>query len=187
MWKLTLALVILAALGLALDAGLDRLTATGIALGTLASVSVCGMILLCARAQREATSIQVNFYMMAVAFVSFATATTVENSWSLPSGALGWFGLVGVGLGISIGMLAFLAALRFVGTLRATIVSNIEPLLGILFAAAVLGEALNAIQWTGVVLIVTALILFELPSKEKFSPARPMRVGEFRANNTEYG
>lgn len=138
-------------------------------------------------AQREATSIQVNFYMMAVAFVSFATATTVENSWSLPSGALGWFGLVGVGLGISIGMLAFLAALRFVGTLRATIVSNIEPLLGILFAAAVLGEALNAIQWTGVVLIVTALILFELPSKEKFSPARPMRVGEFRANNTEYG
>ena len=123
------------------------------------------MIRLCALAQHDATSTQVNFYMMAVAVVLFAIVTTFEGAWSLPSGATGWLGVAGAGLGLSVGMLAFLAALRFVSIVHATIVSNVEPLLSILFAAAMLGERLGAVQWTGIALIVMALVLFAVPSR----------------------
>jgi drug/metabolite transporter (DMT)-like permease len=45
--------------------------------------------------------------------------------------------------------------------------SNAEPLLGVLFAVAVLGERLGSLQWTGVALAVAALALFEAsPSRQ---------------------
>jgi drug/metabolite transporter (DMT)-like permease len=39
--------------------------------------------------------------------------------------------------------------------------SNIEPLISILFAAAILGERLEPPQWAGVALVIGALVLFE--------------------------
>ena len=177
-WKLALAFTVLAALAVVLSAGFNKFDVTGIALGTLASVAVCGMILLCACAQSHATSTQVNFYMMAMAAVLFAAATTVGGSWSLPSGTMGWLGLAGVGLGVSVGLLAFLAALRFIGVVRATIVSNVEPVFGILFAAVVLGERLDGMQCIGVALIVMALVLFELPPRQRTGPRRPAHAAQ---------
>jgi len=43
--------------------------------------------------------------------------------------------------------------------------SNVEPLLSILFAAAVLGERLEPLRWAGVVLVIGALVLFETSSR----------------------
>jgi hypothetical protein len=61
----------------------------------------------------------------------------------------------------------FFAAFRFIGPVRATMLSNIEPLLGALFAVAVLGESLNSLQWTGVALAVAALVLLRRPHQGK--------------------
>jgi drug/metabolite transporter (DMT)-like permease len=74
---------------------------------------------------------------------------------------VGWLGLAGAGGGVTIGLVAFFAAFRFIGPVRATMLSNVEPLLGVLFAIAVLGERLTSLQWTGVALAVAALTLFE--------------------------
>ena len=62
-------------------------------------------------------------------------------------------------------MLALLAAFRCIGPVRATMVGNVEPLLGILSAVAVLGERLRPWQWAGVLLVVAALVLFEAPTR----------------------
>ncbi|MGD9885829.1 EamA family transporter [Reyranella sp.] len=119
------------------------------------------MILLGARAQRAgATSTQVNLVMIAVATLVCSAATTAGGVWSLPAGMVGWLGLAGAGSGVTIGLVAFFAAFRFTGPVRATVLSNVEPLFGVLFAVAVLGERLSGLQWTSVGLAVAAL-LFE--------------------------
>ena len=93
--------------------------------------------------------------------------TAVGGGWSLPDGAAGWLGLAGAGGGVTVGLVAFFAAFRFIGPVRATMLSNVEPLLGVLFAVTVLGERLSSLQWTGVALAVAALTLFEAsPSRQ---------------------
>ena len=79
----------------------------------------------------------------------------------MPSNAAGWLGVFGAGVGIGAGLLAFFAALRRLGPARATMLSSVEPLVSILFAAAVLGERLGPLQWAGAALVVVALALFE--------------------------
>lgn len=163
--KLALAVAALVGLALTLDAAFDKLAGAGVGLAMLASIAVCGMILLSARVQRQASSTQVNFYMMAVTATVFAVPTTAGGAWSLPSGAIGWLGLAGAGIGVTVGIFAFVAAFRFISPVRATMISNVEPLLGILFAVAVLGETLVAMQWLGITIVAVSLVLFEMPQR----------------------
>ncbi|SEP16413.1 Threonine/homoserine efflux transporter RhtA [Rhodospirillales bacterium URHD0017] len=167
--KLTLAFTVLVGLALVLGGELGALNAIGVALAALASLAVCVVILLGARAQRAgATATQVNLVMIAVATIVCGAVTTAGGAWSVPAGMVGWLGLAGAGGGVTIGLVAFFAAFRFIGPVRATMLSNVEPLLGILFAVVVLGERLIALQWTGVALAVAALTLFEAsPSRRR--------------------
>lgn len=163
--KLVLALVALIGVACAVGGSLAALDLRGLALAAIAAVTMCAMIYFSARAQQGATSAQVNFYLTAVTVVIFGAVATVFGAWALPVGAIGWLGLGGAGLGITVGLLAFLAAFRFIGAVRATMMSNVEPLFGILFAVVVLGERLHPSQWAGVVLVVGALVLFEMPAR----------------------
>jgi drug/metabolite transporter (DMT)-like permease len=63
--------------------------------------------------------------------------------------------------------LAFFAAFRYISPVRATMISNLEPLLGVLIAVAVLGERLAGWQWLGVGVVVAGLVLFERASVEE--------------------
>ncbi len=101
---------------------------------------------------------------MLVATIVSAAATTVVGAWSLPSEDVGWLGITGAGGGVTIGLVAFFAAFRFIGPVRATMLSNAEPVFGVLFAMAVLGERLDIIQWAGVAIVFVALVLFEASS-----------------------
>jgi drug/metabolite transporter (DMT)-like permease len=159
--KLLLALAALVGLALALGPGAGTLDPAGVALAALAAVAVCGMILCSVQAQERATSTQVNLYATAASSVAFASLTTALGAWAPPSNTVGWLGIAGAGAGIGIGLLAFFAALRRLSPVRVTMLSNVEPLISILFAAAILGERLEPPQWAGVALVVGALVLFE--------------------------
>ena len=162
--KLGLAVAVFAGLAIVLGPDLSSLDPIGVALAALAAIAVCGMILFNAKAQDGADSALVNLYMTAVTVGIFVAATSTQEAWSFPSTPLGWLGLLGAGIGLAVGLLAFFAAFRYIGPVRATMISNIEPLLGILFAVAILGERLGPGQWAGALLVILALILFELPA-----------------------
>lgn len=169
--KAWLALSVPVGLALALGGQLAALDTTGVLLAALAAVAMCGLILFTTAAQLRATTTQVNLYatlLMAAILTLVATAT---DSWVPPTGWQGWLGLTGAGAGIAVGILAFFAAFRFIGPVRATMLSNCEPLLGVVLAAALLGERLESTQWVGVGIVVVALVLFEAPA------ARPARQG----------
>lgn len=168
--KLALALAALAGVGLALRPETGSLDPVGVGLAALGACAACGMILLTVRAQERATTLQVNFHMAALTAAAFAAGATAADAWSFPSGPVGWLGLFGAGAGLAVGLLAFFAAFRHIGPVRATMLSNVEPLLSILVAVAVLGESLGPWQWGGAALVVGALVLFEAPGREGRRP-----------------
>jgi drug/metabolite transporter (DMT)-like permease len=103
-------------------------------------------------------------YSSLVTSVLFSALATGLDAWSMPQSMSGWTGLALAGLGSAVGLLAFFAAFRHISPVRATMISNLEPLLGVLIAVAVLGERLQGWQWLGVVVVVAGLVLFEKAS-----------------------
>lgn len=163
--KLLLTIAALVGLGVVLGAELATLDPAGLALAMLAAAAMCGMILSSAVAQEHASSTQVNLYATAASTLAFGLLTTALGAWNLPVNTVGWLGIAGAGVGIGIGLLTFFAALRRLSPVRATMLSNIEPLISILFAAAVLGERLDPHRWAGVALVIAALVLFEVADR----------------------
>ena len=169
--KLTLALAALGGLVVALAPELGALDPAGIALAALAAAAMCGMVAASTRSAPYAGNTQVNFYVTAVTGIGFAMLTTVAGAWAAPVNALGWLGIAGAGVGIGFGLLSFFAALRYLSPVRATMLSTVESLLSILFAAAILGERLTAVRWLGVALVIGALVLFEAAGRERRAAA----------------
>ncbi len=169
--KLLLALGAFAGLALALAPAFHTLEITGIALAALAAVTVCGAILCGARAQRHATSTQVNFYVSTISSIALVLLTFALDAWDLPSNAIGWIGVTGAGVGITVALLTFYAAFRYLGPVRATMLSNVEPLLSILFAAAILDQRLQPLQWVGAAVMIGAIVLFEAADRDNRSRA----------------
>jgi drug/metabolite transporter (DMT)-like permease len=165
--KLILALVVLAGLGLAIGTAFDGLDPRGILLAALASVAVTGMIAFSARARQLAGSAPINLLVAVVSAGLTGGVTTALGAWAFPIGTIGWLGVLGAGLGTTLGLLMFLASFRYVSPVRATMLSNVEPVFGILFAMALLGEWLTPLQWAGVALVVAGLVLFEMPARKR--------------------
>ncbi len=159
--KLLLALAALAGLALALAPTFDTLDMTGIALAALAAITICGSILCGAQAQQHATSTQVNLYVTALGGAAFAVIASALGAWSWPVNTAGWLGIVAAGVGIAVGLLCFFASFRYLSPVRATMLSNAEPLLSIVLAAVILGQWLSPVQWLGAAIMIGAIVLFE--------------------------
>lgn len=165
--KILLSLVVFTGLGVAIGPELSTLDPRGIALALLAAGGVCGMILFNARAQAGMSNLLTNFYMTAVTSGIFLVITTIAGGWAFPQSGLGWAAVAMTGVGIVVGLLTFFAAFQYIGAVRATMISNVEPLIGITFAILMLGETLQLQQWIGAVLVVGGLICFEIPKSRK--------------------
>jgi drug/metabolite transporter (DMT)-like permease len=103
-------------------------------------------------------------YSDLVSLVAFSALTAGLGAWSAPESVQGWIGLALAGPGSAFGLVAFFAVFRHISPARATMIGNIEPLLGVLVAVAVLGERLAGWQWLGVGVVVAGLVLFEKSS-----------------------
>lgn len=163
--KLALAAVILLGLTIVLGPSLSTLHPFGVGLAAIAALGACGTILFSAKAQEGASSELVSLYMTTITVVILAIVTTLAGGWSVPRTAYGWIGVFGAGSGLAVGLLAFFAAFRYIGPIRATMINNLSPLLTVLFAVSLLGENLELWQWIGASLVVIALLLFELPQR----------------------
>lgn len=147
-------------LGLAVGFSSKDLNAPGVALAALGCVSCVGVIVLNGRAMKSANAMAVVFSMMASASVVLAAGLSF-GAWAAPGTPLGWIGLVGVAIGATVGTLTFFAAVAMIGTVRATMISNLEPLLGILFAVLILGEVIGPWQAAGIAMVLASIVFME--------------------------
>jgi drug/metabolite transporter (DMT)-like permease len=149
-------------LGLAIGFSLDKLNPIGVGLVSVAMVVTAVVIVANARATKEAPAISIGFYMMLSAAVVLAVLFAMFGTLALPTTSLAWTGFIGVAVAATTGTLAFLCGMAYVGATRAAMISTLEPVLGVLFAMAVLGEWLTLRQGIGIVIVIGAIFLMEL-------------------------
>ncbi len=100
------------------------------------------------------------------ASVSYGLAGGLTHSWVVPLTARAGGLLVGLVLLSTILPLAtFFAGMRRVGPTAASLLSTLEPVFTIALAAVVLQEALTGAQWFGGALILSAVVLLNLPPR----------------------
>jgi drug/metabolite transporter (DMT)-like permease len=151
-----------AGLGLAIGFSLDALNPAGIGLAALSTITCVVVIIANGRAVKQTGGLAVVFYMMQSAAATLTLLFLLFGTFALPTTAAGWIGFSGVAIGSTIGTLAFFCAIPIIGTVRATMITNIEPLLGIIFAVAILGERVSILQGTGIAMVLASIVAFEL-------------------------
>src|SRR5689334_22935843 len=68
----------------------------------------------------------------------------------------------------------YFAGLRYLDPTRAVIVSCLEPVFSIMIAVLVLGEVLSSIQMLGVVLVLAAIIVIQMPNRNSTESKAPL-------------
>jgi drug/metabolite transporter (DMT)-like permease len=111
------------------------------------------------------------FTMSGAALIYLAVAVVigraVDVGQPLASAAALWPVLVAGLLGAGLATVCFIAGIRLLGAPRATILSTLEPVVGVALAAVLFGTLPTAVQVAGGVLIIAAGIVLQLrPSGE---------------------
>ena len=161
---LRLGALVAAVVGLALAVGfsLGGLNLLGVALASLAAVMAAVVITSSAVAMRGCDSLAVTSYMMLSAALCLSALCIVQGDVKLPVTAEGWLGFGGVALSHTIGTLTFFGAIPLLGAVRAAMITNLEPVLGILFAMLILGERLSPLQAAGIALVIASIFAMEM-------------------------
>lgn len=156
-------LLILLGLALALSVSFARLDALGVAFAFLGAIGATVMLIANGDAVHEGGSLIVNFYTAATALILVSIVGFIVGPMVPPGTETGWIGLLGMGTAFCLGLVLFLAAIPTIGVTRATLLSVLEPVMGILLAMLLFGDRLAAVQWAGVAVVIGGLLLLEIP------------------------
>ena len=149
-------------LGLAIGFSGDSLNPYGVGLATTAMVTAAITIISNGRAMQQASGLTVVFYMMLSAATTLLLIFPFVATVALPTTASGWLGIVGVAFGATSGTIAFYCGMEWIGAVRAAMISNLEPVLGVVFAMTIVGETLTLIQAAGIVLVIASIVSMEI-------------------------
>ena len=169
MTRPVLILMLLATLGMALVLGVSfsSVDLRGVDLATLGMISFSVMIITMAELTKEVGAPYSNLLMTIWAMVIFAGVALIGpgiglvDGIALPHTLSGWFFTLVVGLTFAIGYLCFFVSTNMIGAARASLLSTSEPVMMILFAMVLFGEAFSPLQWAGVVTVIASLSLSE--------------------------
>lgn len=144
---------------IALSPALADLDWRGIVLASVAAVTTAVTLILSRRLISELGVFTFTMYMSAGSVILITGVILLVGGIALPQNSSGWTGLSGAAFGFGVGILAMFTAIKHVGSVATAMLLNLEPLISILAAAIVLGERLTMLQFTGGIMVVTALIL----------------------------
>jgi drug/metabolite transporter (DMT)-like permease len=133
-------------------------TPAGIAFGAGAAVIYTVYILVGEGVTSRTAAIPAATVIMLAAACVYGAAAAVEGArW--PETSVGW-GAVGAVAVLStvVAMVGFFAGMRRIGATEAATLSTLEPVVTLLLAAAILGEAVTPLQAAGVALVLAAVV-----------------------------
>jgi drug/metabolite transporter (DMT)-like permease len=160
-------------LGLAVGFSFASISLFGVALALMAAVIAAILIIGSSQAMKACDALVFTSYMMLSSAVVL-TGVGLSQGVHWPVATLGWVGCAGVAIAYTIGTTTFFAAIPLLGAVRAAMISNLEPVLGILFAMAILGETVSAWQGLGMVAVIGSI--FAMEAARRPTPRDPHRV-----------
>lgn len=162
-WRLaTTLLAAFVGLALVLGVSLQPVSPAGVAAALGASLCFTGAVVLTQRLAPGLGAPLRTFFMLATAAAVFVAAAAVTADVRLPVTSAGAIGLAGLALFYATGIISLFLLLPLLGPVQSAIVLNLEPVVVAAIAWAALGEALTATQVLGAVVVVAAVMLFQL-------------------------
>lgn len=162
-----IAAFIIAVVGLFLVASPFNSVGYGVFLALGASVTYTIYILSGSKVLRRVRGYVAAFYVMGSAMVSFGLTGALTGSIHLNWSFEGWFWVATISLVCTaIAITSFFIGLSRIGPSRAALISLVEPVASILASTWLFGNALNASQWLGGVLILAATAITTLYGRE---------------------
>ncbi len=158
------AAAVAAFLGLALMIGAHPTTlAAGGILAALGAALCRVVILLVTRALLSgAYPLRITWYSLVSSTVVFVIAALAAWNWQPPLTTSGWLALVVLSAAVTTGLLGVFASTVRIGPFRTALFMNLEPLLTTIGSALFLAEVLTPLQALGGVVMIAALVAFQL-------------------------
>jgi drug/metabolite transporter (DMT)-like permease len=102
------------------------------------------------------------WYSLISSTLVFIALSLGTQTWNPPQTPIGWLALVGMSIAITIGILFVFVSTVRIGPFRTALIMNLEPLTAVLLSTLLLGEVITPIQGIGAVIMLAALVAFQL-------------------------
>jgi drug/metabolite transporter (DMT)-like permease len=146
--------------------------ALGVALALCSALSYTAYILISETAVAGTDPLSLSALVCTGAATSLVLAGLVSGRADLGFDAIGWLWLAAIAaVSTVLAILLFFAGLSRVGPSRASIISTVEPLVTVLLAFVVFGEALTAAQLLGGALVLASVVLLQTMGRGPEPPA----------------
>ena len=167
--------LLLAFFGLVMALGLDGgdVSAPGVALALLAAVAVATLLIVNERANAARGSPAFTFHMLAICSAASLLTVVASGGIALPRTTFGWVGFVATPICYSFAVIFMFVAVSRIGSLRTSLVMNLEPVAAVLFGYVLLSQALTWVQLAGIGCVVIAIL-----SIEGFNAVRTGQISE---------
>lgn len=143
-------------IALAVGASYDRIDALGVGLAFVAALSVASNMMIGQRMMRRTNPQAVLFTMTGTATVGFIVVALAVGC-RFPTTPQGWFGLATATTLFCAAITFFYTAISMLGPLRTAMMCNLEPVVAVIVAYLILGEAQGPVQILGIAIVIGAI------------------------------
>lgn len=152
--------LVIAFLGLVLvfNVSGDGLNTAGVVYAVLAGLGWGGLAIIGSRIIRGGDSRPVTLHMQGAAAIAYVLLCIVSGDVALPETGKGWAAYLAMPLFYTVAVTAFFAAVGIIGSVRASLIMNFEPISTITLGFLILGQVLGGMQILGAALVVGALV-----------------------------
>ncbi|MFZ5539813.1 MAG: DMT family transporter [Pseudomonadota bacterium] len=166
------AALLVASGGLALTIGGGQGSALGVALGLGAALVYAVYIVAGTRVMREVDPLAASSVVCAAAAASYTLVALARGALGLPAqlphDAAGWLSVGAIALvSTVVAIAAFFYGLQRLGASLTSVLSTLEPVVSVLLAALVLGEAVTPAQALGGALVIATAIWLALDRRDR--------------------
>jgi drug/metabolite transporter (DMT)-like permease len=149
-------------LALVLGIGRESVTLLGVLSGLGASVCFTAALVLTPRVAPTLNAPLRTFLMISTAAVIFVAAAAATGEFRLPTDGSAQFGLAGLVVCYAVGIILLFLCLPAMGPAQTAVILNTEPVFVALVAWGALGERLTPLQILGGVVVVGAVMWYQV-------------------------
>ncbi len=104
--------------------------------------------------------------------IIFLALTCYTHTWILPTTTKAWVNILAIGIiSTALPIQLLLDGLKFISSVKASILSVFEPVVVVILGVALLDEAISGVQLIGMIVILTGAILIQFERSADISPA----------------
>ncbi len=156
------AIVVFIGLALIVGARPSDLAFIGVVFSLAAAVSRAAMLVVTRALMAHADARLLTWYSMLSSTALFVVISLATRTWHPPLTGVGWGALAAISIVTVVAILAVFVSTNRIGPFRTALAMNLEPPITALGGALVLGDVITPVQIAGGVIMLTALVAFQL-------------------------